>query len=627
MGTTESLAGSPREVGAIFSRRPVLSVPEHGERRGAVLASLAMAQRRSSGLSAAAARAALAELESLRFEFGESPAQRKCELLARMDAVGLPDARSVRRLHEVLLVLRAYPDAPDVLARAEKLLVSFGQRRDLRRFRAELADSGIAGTDTRYPFFAPTARRLIDRFGSRLRVDWATLGDPERLEGRLALLASYSETPGLDEWDMPLRKWVARLKGPKESDAEFLVRRLARLGPDAMARDTLYEELGLELILPAGEDTPSRTRELAPLAGPVFRTRPLDRGRPDIRAALRAKPRSVRACEPAEAAQLVELARDAMVTRQRDLDAFMHADARDVRRYAFDDGLEFIAIGVVPERRLMLESVYAFLTLHNGVPMGYVLASALFGSSELAYNVFDTFRGGEAGAIYGHVLTMARALFGSRDFTVYPYQLGGDGNSEGLKSGAWWFYQKLGFRPRDSGALALMEDELRRMQRRPGERSSIATLRKLARHNVYWHFGRARDDVIGVFPLENVGLAITDMLAHRFGSERERGVETCAREAAALCGDVAWRAWSREEQLWWRRWAPLVVALPGISQWSASELAGLVACVRAKGGTRESDFVRLLDGHRKLRAALRHLARDGWRSPSGPSRGGRVSKA
>ncbi len=39
------------------------------------------------------------------------------------------------------------------------------------------------------------------------------------------------------------------------------------------------------------------------------------------------------------------------------------------------------------------------------------------------------------------------ALFNVDTFTVYPYQLG-YGNDEGLKSGAWWFYQKLGFRAR-----------------------------------------------------------------------------------------------------------------------------------------------------------------------------------
>ncbi len=111
----------------------------------------------------------------------------------------------------------------------------------------------------------------------------------------------------------------------------------------------------------------------------------------------------------------------------------------------------------MPERRLLLESVYGFLTLKNGVPVGYVLVSALFGSSEIAYNVFETFRGGESGRIYGKVLALTRQLFGPDVFTIFPYQLGGYGNPEALESGAWWFYQKLGFRPRAPHVVALME--------------------------------------------------------------------------------------------------------------------------------------------------------------------------
>jgi hypothetical protein len=582
--------------------------------------------RTSETPSAARARAALAELERLRFEFGAEPAREKLRLLALLEQAHFREARSVQRLHEAALVLLAYPDTSAVAARAQRLLAGFDRRADLRRWRGELADSGIAGTAIRYPFFAPTAQRLVQRFGSRLRVRWEALGDPARLEGRLALLASYSESPGLDEGDMPLRKWVARLKGPDESEAEFLVKRLARLGSDDWARDTLYEELGLELELPWAHDTPSRTREPLAVASPHFRTRPLERGRPDIRAAVRAKPRSIRACPLPEAERYVELAQNAMITRQRDLDAFMHADPRDVRRIDCGDGLEFIAFGVKPERRLMLEAVYAFLTLHNGVPMGYVLTSALFGSSEIAYNVFDTFRGGEAGAVYGRVLTMTHALFGSHNFTVYPYQLGGDGNKEGLESGAWWFYQKLGFRPRDEGALALMESELERMRRDPRHRSSIATLRQLAKHNVYWHTRGPRAAVIGAFPLEQIGLAVTDMLAFRFGADRERGIEVCAREAASICGSVDWRRWGAEERLWWRRWSPLVCVLPGVRAWSSAQRRALVECVRAKAGQRESDFVLRLDRHAPLCAALRRLARDGWRPLEPVGRGRRVSR-
>jgi len=265
-------------------------------------------------------------------------------------------------------------------------------------------------------------------------------------------------------------------------------------------------------------------------------------------------------------------------------------------------------IGLVPERRLLLEVVYAFLTLKNGVPIGYVLNSALFGSAEIAYNVFETFRGAEAGQVYGHVLATVRHLFGADVFTIYPYQLGQD-NDEALDSGAWWFYRKLGFRPRDEGALRLMRAEEARMRRRPAHRSSVATLRRLADHNVYLHLGRRRWDVIGELDLSAIGLRVTDYLARRFGSDRTGARRACAGEAARRFGVAGRGRWSPGERLAWERWGPLLLLLPGVEEWSAAERRAAVAVVRAKGGPRESVFARRFDAHRRLRAAVRRLAR------------------
>jgi hypothetical protein len=43
-------------------------------------------------------------------------------------------------------------------------------------------------------------------------------------------------------------------------------------------------------------------------------------------------------------------------------------------------------------------------------------------------------------------------------------------------------------------------------------------------------------------------------------------------------------------------------------RWSPAERRALVRVVRAKGGRRESDFVRAFDAHAKLRHALLALA-------------------
>jgi hypothetical protein len=365
-------------------------------------------------------------------------------------------------------------------------------------------------------------------------------------------------------------------------------------------------------VLSPGADTPSRTRARAPATilpprSVSFQRRPLSRERLAPAAMLGLRPRSVRALPPRDGARLVDLAREAMATRSRDLDVFAYGDPRDVRLVDFGGGLQFACIGAVPERRLLLEAVYGYLTLKNGVPIGYVLTSALFGSSELAYNVFDTWRGAEAGPVYSRVLAMTRHLFGSDTFTIFPYQLG-DGNDEAIGSGAWWFYWKMGFRPRERTAVALMDRELERMRRDPSHRSSPATLRRLARHPVHLQLGRARRDIIGGLELPHVGLHVMRFLGNRFGADRTTAAAECSREAAALLGSGPQPDWSPGEREAWERWAPLALILPGIARWSRAERAALAAVMRAKGGARESDFVRRFDAHPRLRRAIAALA-------------------
>ena len=554
---------------------------------------------------------ALERLDRIRSTYGgEGTAAAKLECLARLERASLPRARDVLRLHEALCWLRAYPDDAALLARVERMLARFDRRRDLRKHRRALADTGIAGTAIAFRFFAPTAARLARRWPDLLTIDWPAFKNASRLDPLLSLFALHAESPGLDEYAYTTRQWIARLKGPRETDAAFLVRRFEALRMDEPSRATFYDDLDPPLRLAPGPDTPSRTRARFAPADVVFQSRPLVTARPRLADEYRRPIVAERLLDRREGQVIVDLACDAMVTRSRDLDVFVYGDPGDVRLLDCGAGLQLAAIGARPERRLLLEAVYGFLTLKNGVPIGYVLASALNRSSEIAYNVFETYRGGESSAIYGRVVACVRHLFDADAFTVFPYQLG-DGNEEGLRSGAFWFYQKLGFEPRDPEARRVLARERARIRAHPRHRSDLATLKKLAAHNVFWQPGsRRRDDVMGMLPLPNVGLHVTRYLAGRFGSDRERAARVCSAEAAALLGVRSLRAWTPGERLAWERWAPLVIVLPGASGWSRAERAALARVVRAKGGRRETDFVRLFDAHPKLRRAVRRLAQD-----------------
>ena len=556
---------------------------------------------------AASAAALLRELERLKTEFGGTAARRKLALLSGLRRGRLGRAADVVALHEQLCFMRAYPDDAALLRRVDQLLHGFDRRSDLRRCAQRLGDTGIAGTPIHYRFFAPTARWLARRWGDRLSIDWERFANLSQLDELLNHFALWAETPGLDESTEGAREWVERMRGPDETDAVFLVRSMAGLDAGESLANHVYERLDPPLRLAAGPDTPNRTRPRHVASRVTFQTGPLRTARPTLPGAARRPPHGVRVAPRREATRLVDMAREAMVTRSRDLDVFMFGDARDVRLVDWGDGLAFAVFCATPDRRLLLESVYGMLTLKNGVPIGYVLLSALFGSSEIAYNVFETFRGGESGHVYGAVLATAHLLFGSDTFTIYPYQLG-DENDEALQSGAWWFYQKMGFRPRDGAVQRLMRRELATMATRPGHRSTLPTLRRLSRTNLYLDLGSPRRDVIGELPLRRVGEAVTDAVARRFGSDRGRARRVLTGEARTLLGLGSLDGWDRSQRLMLQRWAPLVTVLPGVSGWSAVDRRALVEVIRAKGGRRESDYVRCFDGHRRLRRAVLALA-------------------
>jgi len=183
----------------------------------------------------------------------------------------------------------------------------------------------------------------------------------------------------------------------------------------------------------------------------------------------------------------VELGRTTMATRSRDLDAFAYGDPTRVRIVEDAPGLAFALVGMIEERRKPHADTYGALTLKNGVPVGYMELEVRGSHVEIAFNTFPTFRGGEATNLFARALAMLRHVFGSRTFGIAPYQLGA-GNREAIDSGAWWFYYKLGLRPRAAAARRLARRELERWRANRLHRSGRSTLEALARWPLYYRY-------------------------------------------------------------------------------------------------------------------------------------------
>jgi hypothetical protein len=294
-----------------------------------------------------------------------------------------------------------------------------------------------------------------------------------------------------------------------------------------------------------------------------------------------------------------------MVTRDRSLEAFSFANAQDAWLVDDGDGLAFTFMGLVPERRHALASYYGGLTLRNGVPIGYLQADLTGASAALSFNTFETFRGGEAAFTFARWLAALHHAFGATSFSVEPYQLGKD-NDEGLESGAWWFYAKLGFRPRDKATLALALQEIERVQRRPRHRTRPATLRRLAERHVFFDLDPARPRPL--VSLAALGMRSGAALSARAGSDRKAAVDEASAGLLRQCGLQSLRGFSQDQREAWRRIAP-IIALLDIASWTDEARRALVDLVRAKGGRSERDYVARYIAHPGLDAAVLRWAR------------------
>lgn len=132
-------------------------------------------------------------------------------------------------------------------------------------------------------------------------------------------------------------------------------------------------------------------------------------------------------------------------------------------------------------------------------------------------------------------------------------------------------------------------------------------LRKLARAKLGLSFDEA-DDRLPELDLTKLGLALTAEIGKRFGGDRRRAEEESARNVMRMlkCGSI--KKWPAEERDAFCRLSLLVHALAEVGRWPRPVKDRLLKAMRAKGGTRERDYVSYMQALPQLRAALVRFA-------------------
>ena len=555
----------------------------------------------------------LAELEAFRYRFGPNETASVVKLLHRLNASRFPDPPSLIRFHETLLFLRAFPQGPAVVRAAERILNNFHKKVEaLRQAGAGMDDfdtfefSGIAGTEMEDTLSFDVARWLIERMPRKAGIAWENY-EPGRELGAtgprfMPLLADDSCV----EADTPWRRWLEAAAG-KRSLLEWLIEHFEKLTLPSEQKSELYESLRVPVRWSLGNSTITRTRNWTPVRSMFYhsnagRTSLISRSRVSLAAELAQRPPQLTRLARRQSDEVMDLIREVMLVRYRELYGTTLGDPRSVVRADVGRGVSIYLWNLPPDRRLPLRAYVAGLTLKNGVPINYIEAIGLCEWMEVGFNTFYTFRGGEAGWIYAQVLRCLCHLMGTTCVSVYPYQLGHD-NDEAIESGAFWFYRKLGFRPGRPELQRLAEREEQKIAADHKYRTPARTLRRLASGHVFYELPGTVVGAWDRFSTRNIGLRVNRRMAGDFGGDAVLMRERLRRAMERILG-VSTSSWTPLDRAAFDNFALVLAHVPGLREWTREKKDALVRIIRAKAKVDEMLYLHLTQRHGQLRKAL-----------------------
>jgi len=299
-----------------------------------------------------------------------------------------------------------------------------------------------------------------------------------------------------------------------------------------------------------------------------------------------------------DGAKMINVAMASLAARHRETYHFNFANSDEVYLADVGEGVAVAVFGLQAAHRFSLECTMGYLILSNGVPIGYGGASLLFKQVNTGINIFDDYRGSEAAYLWVQVMRVYHSLVGCTRFVANAYQLGHE-NSEALKSGAFWFYYHLGYRPVSREVRELAASEMDKRRRDRSYRSGRQVLKQLASGDMHLTLpGSRRSEFFDEEWLPTLSKLATRSLGQVEARTRRESIDVLTKDVARDLRIRSLNAWTANETQALKAITPLIAALnPHV--WSDSARRAARETLRAKGGRYERDFARHLceDSH------------------------------
>ncbi len=542
------------------------------------------------------------EITALRKSLNDPGSDR---LAAMRSILGRPvrSTRALREWHDLLLFLLAFPRSAKERCLAEDELERLLERTERmvnssERSEHALINSGIAGTSLQSSFSLGIVRWMIQHWPEDVHI-FSVTQDVGLFRDVLRQAVHRSECEALDQVFSDGAEMARSIIGPDQSASRF-VSLLDRIAVPERVRSMLFDQLQVYVNVHGRARGPNTSTTRGQAHPVYFHKSGLMRNVQMGAIVRQAVPEAIHQ-DPSQQEALIHSARSVLCSLQRETDPITYAG--QVELFDMGRGYRIALFTLRPGHRLPFESYVGFMAFKNGSPLAYGGAWIFPGRSKVGINVFPAYRGGESAWFFAQLLRLYSQRYEVERFEVENYQLGHD-NPDGLRSGAYWFYYRCGFRPADEPTARMAEKEFQAMKERKGYKVPMRIMRRLVAEGMEYVVGVSSAPVIDTMQLT---LAIQHHIVHSHGADRNKAIRRALRRLAVSIPIKDLARWKKEERSALEDWALLVDAAGGTKSWSPASRKAFIPLVKAKAAGTETEHALLLRAHTDLLEAAHRL--------------------
>ena len=549
-------------------------------------------------------------LLSVKGKFSDAATAEKTALLQQLQQLPLTDTSLVKKYHDCLLFLQACPGNRHMLQLAhhemERLCNAAAAIFNGTSVQKQTAlnGTGIYGTTHVSTFSFEINDWLLQNFDTAVSLHSSGAGN-ETINSILELLLPRKEYQLVTQPQCSLPQHIHKLTGNNNNHASlrWLLQTLQQQCSSAELRDHLFNQLNVFTAWKLEHPFFNRSCARAlPLNKIHFYKKEFTLKNAGRYIRKKIKPPVV--LTEAAKKNLLDSARTILALHYREIDTVSYCDPAAVTYFDMGHGISIALLTMLPQHRFSIESYIGYMAFVNSVPAAYGGGWLLGHRCKIGINIFPALRGGNSSLVFAAVLRLYHGHYHANRFVVKPYQFGKN-NADGLRSGAFWFYYKLGFRPVTAALKKMAADENEKKQQQPDYRTPVAVLKQFTAAPVELVLDK---NSYPVYDGGDISKAITNAIIKNFAGNREKALLHCKKELQKLMAAHAIKIKPAALSLLNKQllWMLLLKDNNNCFSFTKTAATQLVKLLVAKFGADEREYILQLQKNKKLWQLLQY---------------------